>query len=89
MVTEGQEAKYLTFRVGTLETTVEHCMSDICVAAKNVAADIAAKLCESVATKLEGKVLGTFGSEFWFSLSSYIWKVWLLFFRLILRLSSQ
>ena len=36
----------------------------ICVAAKNVAADIAIKLCESVATKLEGRVLGTFGSEF-------------------------
>lgn len=30
--------------------------------AKNVAADIALKLCESVATKLEGKVLGTFDS---------------------------
>ncbi|GFT37505.1 signal recognition particle receptor subunit alpha homolog, partial [Nephila pilipes] len=30
--------------------------------AKNVAADIADKLCESVATKLEGKVLGTFTS---------------------------
>ncbi|XP_063625334.1 signal recognition particle receptor subunit alpha homolog [Cydia splendana] len=29
---------------------------------KNVAADIANKLCESVATKLEGKVLGTFDS---------------------------
>jgi len=28
--------------------------------AKNVAADIAEKLCESVATKLEGRVLGTF-----------------------------
>ncbi|KAK9886973.1 hypothetical protein WA026_019231 [Henosepilachna vigintioctopunctata] len=28
--------------------------------AKNVAADIAAKLCDSVAAKLEGKVLGTF-----------------------------
>lgn len=27
---------------------------------KNVAADIAQKLCDSVATKLEGKVLGTF-----------------------------
>ena len=52
------------------------CLIFVCVAAKNVAADIAAKLCESVATKLEGKVLGTFGSEFWFSLSSYIWKVW-------------
>ncbi|KAF8777844.1 Signal recognition particle receptor subunit like protein [Argiope bruennichi] len=30
------------------------------VTPKNVAADIADKLCESVATKLEGKVLGTF-----------------------------
>lgn len=30
--------------------------------AKNVAADISAKLCESVAAKLEGKVLGTFDS---------------------------
>ncbi|KAL8598050.1 hypothetical protein ACOMHN_062648 [Nucella lapillus] len=30
--------------------------------AKNVAADISIKLCESVAAKLEGKVLGTFGS---------------------------
>ncbi|XP_068631191.1 signal recognition particle receptor subunit alpha [Battus philenor] len=30
--------------------------------AKNVAADIANKLCDSVATKLEGKVLGTFDS---------------------------
>lgn len=30
--------------------------------AKNVAADIAVKLCESVCAKLEGKVLGTFGS---------------------------
>lgn len=29
---------------------------------KNVAADIALKLCESVRTKLEGKVLGTFDS---------------------------
>ncbi|XP_023932356.1 signal recognition particle receptor subunit alpha homolog [Lingula anatina] len=29
---------------------------------KNVAADIAAKLCDSVATKLEGKVLGTFNT---------------------------
>ncbi|KAL0267195.1 UNVERIFIED_CONTAM: hypothetical protein PYX00_009541 [Menopon gallinae] len=28
--------------------------------AKNVAADIAVKLCDSVATKLEGKILGTF-----------------------------
>ena len=30
---------------------------------KNVAADIADQLCASVATKLEGKVLGTFESE--------------------------
>lgn len=30
--------------------------------AKNVASDIASKLCDSVATKLEGKVLGTFDS---------------------------
>ncbi|XP_066257079.1 signal recognition particle receptor subunit alpha homolog [Euwallacea similis] len=30
--------------------------------AKNVASDIAIKLCDSVATKLEGKVLGTFDS---------------------------
>lgn len=29
---------------------------------KNVASDISQKLCDSVATKLEGKVLGTFGS---------------------------
>ena len=31
--------------------------------AKNVAADIAEKLCESVATKLEGKVMGTFSGK--------------------------
>ena len=31
--------------------------------AKNVAADISEKLCDSVATKLEGKVLGTFSGE--------------------------
>lgn len=31
--------------------------------AKNVAADIADKLCESVSTRLVGKVLGTFSSE--------------------------
>jgi hypothetical protein len=29
-----------------------------------VAADIAVKLCDSVAAKLEGKVLGTFSSKF-------------------------
>lgn len=32
-------------------------------AAKNVAADIASQLCDSVAKKLEGKVMGTFTSE--------------------------
>lgn len=31
--------------------------------AKNVAADIADKLCQSVASKLEGKVIGTFSGE--------------------------
>lgn len=33
------------------------------VVAKNVAADIAVKLCDSVATKLEGKVLSTFSGK--------------------------
>lgn len=32
--------------------------------AKNVAADISFQLCESVAKKLEGKVMGTFTSEY-------------------------
>lgn len=32
--------------------------------AKNVAADIATQLCDSVANKLEGKVMGTFTSEY-------------------------
>ena len=41
--------------------------------AKNVAADISEKLCDSVATKLEGKVLGTFSGKItvqktWFKL---------------------
>lgn len=31
--------------------------------AKNVAAEIAVQLCESVAKKLEGKVMGTFTSK--------------------------
>lgn len=35
---------------------------------KNVAADIADKLCQSVSTKLEGKVLGTFSGKFLFVL---------------------
>lgn len=40
----------------TLEKLKDHLI------AKNVAADIAVKLCESVEAKLEGKVLGTFDS---------------------------
>ncbi|KAL5019860.1 hypothetical protein ScPMuIL_002752 [Solemya velum] len=39
-----------------LEKMKDHLIS------KNVAAEIAVKLCESVGTKLQGKVLGTFGS---------------------------
>lgn len=35
-----------------------------CFEAKNVAADIASQLCDSVARKLEGKVMGTFTSEY-------------------------
>lgn len=37
--------------------------SEYFISAKNVASDIAEKLCNSVATKLEGKVLGTFSSK--------------------------
>lgn len=40
----------------TLEKLKDHLI------AKNVAADIAIKLCDSVAAKLEGKMLGTFDS---------------------------
>lgn len=40
----------------TLEKLKDHLIS------KNVAADIAIKLCDSVAAKLEGKMLGTFDS---------------------------
>lgn len=42
--------------VPTLEKLKDHLIS------KNVAADIAIKLCESVEAKLEGRVLGTFDS---------------------------
>ena len=38
----------------TLDKMKEHLMT------KNVAAEIAEKLCDSVAAKLEGKVIGTF-----------------------------
>lgn len=38
-------------------------MYETCVTAKNVAGDIAMKLCDSVGAKLEGKVLGTFSSK--------------------------
>lgn len=36
----------------------------LCFEAKNVAADIALKLCDSVARKLDGKIMGTFTSEY-------------------------
>lgn len=38
------------------------CLSFLILAAKNVAAEIASQLCDSVAKKLEGKVMGTFTS---------------------------
>ena len=38
------------------------CKLDV-FSAKNVAADIAEKMCDSVAGKLEGRVLGTFSSK--------------------------
>lgn len=44
--------------------------------AKNVAAEIASQLCDSVAKKLEGKVMGTFTSknkEYVFPLPSLCW----------------
>lgn len=53
--------------VGSKTLTAEHLrpaldkMKDHLIA-KNVAADIADKLCTSVGSKLEGKILGTFGS---------------------------
>ena len=34
------------------------------ITGKNVAAEISEKLCDSVATKLEGRVLGTFNSAY-------------------------
>ena len=36
----------------------------VLILGKNVAQDIAEKLCDSVASKLEGKVLGTFTSKY-------------------------
>ena len=46
------------------------------ITAKNVAADIAEKLCASVASKLEGKVLGTFsGRFFYFALINFPLKI--------------
>lgn len=36
----------------------------LCFIGKNVAADIASQLCDSVAKKLEGKVMGTFTSKY-------------------------
>lgn len=40
---------------------IKNCMFFL---AKNVAVDIAEKLCNSVAAKLEGKVLGTFTGNY-------------------------
>ena len=45
---------------GPLKATAVGCTSS---QELNVAADISEQLCDSVATKLEGKVLGTFTSE--------------------------
>ena len=42
--------------------------------AKNVAADISEKLCDSVATKLEGKVLGTFSGKKTVQKPCFRWK---------------
>ncbi|KAJ7333098.1 hypothetical protein OS493_018273 [Desmophyllum pertusum] len=50
----GQKTLTLDDINPVLEKMKEHLI------AKNVAADISSKLCDSVATKLEGKVLGTF-----------------------------
>uniref|UniRef100_A0A0B7AIA1 SRP54-type proteins GTP-binding domain-containing protein n=2 Tax=Arion vulgaris TaxID=1028688 RepID=A0A0B7AIA1_9EUPU len=49
-----------TLTAGDLKPALEK-MKDHLIA-KNVATDISQKLCDSVAAKLEGKILGTFGS---------------------------
>jgi len=41
---------------------------------KNVAAEVADSLCESIATKLEGRVLGTFSSKLVFVLVFLFWS---------------
>lgn len=43
-----------------------YCFAWLNSTGKNVAADIAEKLCNSVADKLEGKVIGTFDGRFTF-----------------------
>lgn len=43
--------------IPALEKMKEHLI------AKNVAAEISEKLCDSVATKLDGKIIGTFSGE--------------------------
>ena len=47
----------------TLASVSKQLPCSVC-AVKNVAAEIADKLCQSVATKLEGRVLGTFNSKY-------------------------
>ena len=44
--------------IPALEKMKEHLIS------KNVASEISEKLCDSVAAKLDGKVIGTFSGEF-------------------------
>lgn len=52
----------MTFLLSFVFLTFSFCLF-FYLLAKNVAADIAAQLCDSVANKLEGKVMGTFTSE--------------------------
>lgn len=52
-----------SFSTAVWKGIVSYSFSRFCLVGKNVAADIASKLCESVAKKLEGKVMGTFTSK--------------------------
>lgn len=58
----------LTRPLDLLQHVKVHCLLFILLlhdpTAKNVAADIASQLCDSVAKKLEGKVMGTFTSKY-------------------------
>lgn len=57
----------LTCTLDLMQRVKVHCLLFILLfhdpIAKNVAADIASQLCDSVAKKLEGKVMGTFTSK--------------------------